>query len=523
MGRFFQNIKLDLRDLLVIALILACSLGGMWMLRESTPFGLGINTDSVYYVNGARNLLSGNGFYRDSGEEILKPITHFPPLFSILLAGVGLTGLDPLRGGRLVTILLYGGNILLFACLAWQLTRSRWLALAGAALMTFSSVNLQVYSWLMSEPLYICLLLLAFLCSGWYFKKGQYPAVCLLGLLVGLMYLTRYIGLSMLLTGLVLVWLIGGNRRKKLVHSGLFLLASLPLMILVMTRNYRLTGSTGNRNFIIHWAPFHKISDGIQAFWSWFLPGYDRSSSAALEWLLTGLFFGLLLAGLVVLIWKLLICFHRQACSPFEGLLFALGLHCYIYLGLVFATMNFFDATTVFDDRMLLPVYDIILLLILAFAGWGWNSGSRLQRILAAVAVLVGLGLAVPGAVTSVGELHQDGRGFIDKLRRESPTMQYIREHDISLFYTNQPPTVYILTGKAGYMVPSPIDSLTLQPRPSYRQDLAMMKGKIRQQDGLLIFFYEPGYETDSWYLDLTAGLEGIENLTDAIIWGRVE
>jgi hypothetical protein len=225
----------------------------------------------------------------------------------------------------------------------------------------------------------------------------------------------------------------------------------------------------------------------------------------------------------VVLIWKLLICFHRQACSPFEGLLFALGLHCYIYLGLVFATMNFFDATTVFDDRMLLPVYDIILLLILAFAGWGWNNGSRLQRILAAVAVLVGLGLAVPGAVTSVGELHQDGRGFIDKLRRESPTMQYIREHDISLFYTNQPPTVYILTGKAGYMVPSPIDSLTLQPRPSYRQDLAMMKGKIRQQDGLLIFFYEPGYETDSWYLDLTAGLEGIENLTDAIIWGRVE
>ena len=41
--------------ILAVGLILAISIGGMWLLRKATPFGMGINTDSVYYVNGARN------------------------------------------------------------------------------------------------------------------------------------------------------------------------------------------------------------------------------------------------------------------------------------------------------------------------------------------------------------------------------------------------------------------------------------------------------------------------------------
>ncbi len=53
--------------------------------------------------------------------------------------------------------------------------------------------------------------------------------------------------------------------------------------------------------------------------------------------------------------------------------------------------------------------------------------------------------------------------------------------------------------------------------------DLAEMKTKINQQDGLLIFFYERGYETDPWYLDLTEGLVPLENLPDGIIWGRLD
>jgi hypothetical protein len=512
-----------LNTILLAALVLLISIGGMWLLRKSTPFGLGLNTDGVYYVNGARNILAGNGFYRNSGEDVLKPITHFPPLFAYILSGVGLTGLDPLRGGRLVIILLYGIDTILFSWLVWKLTRSRWLVLLAAGVMAFSSVNLREYSWLMSEPLYICLLLVSFLIAADYFESRKSGLILVLGILSGLMYATRYVGLSMLLTWLVAICLFIPGWREKLRQAGLFLLTSLPFLLAVMVRNYLLTGSTGNRNFILHWAPFTKIAYGIQRFWGWFLPPDTQSFYAQLEWVFITLFFLLLLAALGVLAWRLLRVMRGQTCSPFENLLLMLGVHVVIYLASVYIAMNFFDATTVFDDRMLLPVYMIMVLFILVALEFIWKRGKPFIRLLVLTGSIAALVFAMVGASHTTMKLSQDGQGFIDRYRRESPTMQYVREHDMDLFYTNQPPTVYIQTGKTGYMVPSAVDSLTLQARDSYAHDLAEMKTKINAQDGFLVFFYELGYETDPWYLDLTEGLVPMENLPDGIIWGRLE
>ena len=53
----------------------------------------------------------------------------------------------------------------------------------------------------------------------------------------------------------------------------------------------------------------------------------------------------------------------RPEASP--NFLLALAIHVVIYLAGVLAAMNFFDATTVLDDRMLLPVYWITLLFML--------------------------------------------------------------------------------------------------------------------------------------------------------------
>jgi hypothetical protein len=508
---------------LAIGLILAFCLTGMWLLRVSTPFGLGLNTDSVYYVNGARNILAGNGFYRNSGEDILKPLTHFPPLFADVLSLVGLTGMDPLRGGRLVIILLYGVNSLLFAWLAWKLTRNCWLAVAGAFLMSFSSVNLRQYSWLMSEPLYLFLMLISILIAWEYFKGWKLWPVPVLGLLSGLMYLTRYVGLSLLVTWLTVFLLLTPGWRKKAVHAGLFLLTSLPFVIGIMARNYALTGSTGNRNFILHWAPFEKVATGIRNLWGWVLPTGTQMFYDQLEWVFIALFFILALFLLVVLVRHLLRVVRGETISRLKCTLLMLGLHVVIYLGSIYVAMNFFDATTVFDDRMLLPVYMITVLFVLEGIGIIWQRGRKDLRLSIAAGSLVILGFALAGAIKTGVMLSKDGQGFIDHYRRESATLQYIRDHATDLIYTNAPPTVYIQTGLSSYMVPSPIDSLTLQARASYEEDLAEMKTKINAQDGLLVFFYEPGYETNYWYLDLTAGLVPLENLPDGIIWGRVD
>jgi len=80
--------KLFLLALLIVAGI------GVWAIWYSSPYGFGLVNDSATYVEGATNLLAGNGYVRTSGGGELKPITHFPPLFSLLLAALGMAGFD---------------------------------------------------------------------------------------------------------------------------------------------------------------------------------------------------------------------------------------------------------------------------------------------------------------------------------------------------------------------------------------------------------------------------------------------
>ena len=79
-------------------------------LQASKPYGIGINSDSIAYIRAAENLLQGNGLGRVSGLGSFKPMTHWPPLYSLLLAGGHNLGADLYDSARLIGL---GLNILL--------------------------------------------------------------------------------------------------------------------------------------------------------------------------------------------------------------------------------------------------------------------------------------------------------------------------------------------------------------------------------------------------------------------------
>jgi hypothetical protein len=96
----------------LIGLLLISALGG-WCLKSATPYGLGLRTDSAQYINGARNLLAGDGYTRTSGGGELKSITHFPPMFSTLISLVSLSGINALWAARRVVIILFAAAVFL--------------------------------------------------------------------------------------------------------------------------------------------------------------------------------------------------------------------------------------------------------------------------------------------------------------------------------------------------------------------------------------------------------------------------
>ena len=96
---------------------------GAFLILAATPEGLGLSDDSIAYIAGARSLLAGDG-YREAWLESNQPVTHFPPVFSGTLALIGLTGIDPINGARLVNALLFGINAALLGLLGWRATKS---------------------------------------------------------------------------------------------------------------------------------------------------------------------------------------------------------------------------------------------------------------------------------------------------------------------------------------------------------------------------------------------------------------
>ncbi len=246
-----MTLRLNPRLVSFVTLGLLAALGTLLVLW-ATPEGLGLSDDSIAYIAGARSLLAGNG-YREAWLASNGPMTHFPPGFSSVLAFVGWFGLDPLRGARFVTALLFGLNTALLGILGWRMTKSLPAGLLLAALFLANDSLLRVHAMAMSEPLFIFLSLLAFWMFDLYFERDDHWLwLVSCGSFVGAAYLTRYAGLALVATFIVALLVLHDTWRKRLTSAGIFLASLLPWMVGWAVHNELVGGSLANRALIWH-------------------------------------------------------------------------------------------------------------------------------------------------------------------------------------------------------------------------------------------------------------------------------
>ncbi len=490
---------------------------GTFFILYATPQGLGLSDDSIAYIAGARSILSGNG-YHAIWLASNKPVTHFPPGFSSILALIGLSGLDPLRGTRFINSLLFGANTFLLGFIGWRMTKSQLAGILLALLFVFNASMFRVHAVAMSEPLYIFFSLAAFITFTQYFtpipsEKGVKDEGWLLltGILTALAYLTRYAGLALLATFIIALIILQDTWRKRLVSSATFIAGFIPLVLAWSIRNKLAANNATNRTLVYHPLTEENINTGIFNFAEFLAPIEAwRRVLMQIPNLVVIILFVIVIILLVWVAYKGLKKFFQPSSESPEILSFTSTLYIFGYLASIVSSMLLFDASTKFKLRINAPMYISLLIMLVFCLHWLWQKRAIYWRGLAAAITIFILALSAYGMFDSVTQLRKGGQGYASFVWFDSEAMAFLRDLPEGVgIYSNQPGPVYLYTNRSGYVLPDLIDPVTGLPREGYEEGAASLKQNVLAGNAVLALFKfgSESEDVQSIYVQLADGL----------------
>jgi 4-amino-4-deoxy-L-arabinose transferase-like glycosyltransferase len=238
-GHWRARLRSGDRSALLLA-ILAAALVLRIVVVVATPHFVPA-TDAAEYDQAAVSLARHGSFAPSVATFHGGPTAYHPPLFSIVLAAVYKvvgTGSEHVRwtSGRLLEALLGTLTVWLVALIAFRIWPGRRVGLTAAAIAAIYPPLMLVGSSLLSESLFIPLVLAAVWAALVYRDDRRLRWAVLAGVLVGLSALTRGNGFLLVIPVGFLVWT--GRRRRSWGAPLAVLLAAVVVLIPWTVRNY---------------------------------------------------------------------------------------------------------------------------------------------------------------------------------------------------------------------------------------------------------------------------------------------
>jgi len=450
-----------------------------------TAPGPGISPDSTVYIGAARNLLAGRGLTIGG-----TPVTHFPPLLSVLLALGGLVGPDPEVGARWLNTMLLGANVFLIGSAIRRTTGAVWTALLGSLITLVAGDIVDVHTWAWSEPLMLSCGLAGFLLLCGYFEDQRAWRLVVAAACLALAVLARYAAIPMIGTAILGVLLFRRARfRSRLWDALIFTLVSCGPLGLWLLRNWLVAGNSTDRHFFTHWITAKHFNSArlTCARWVYFGAGkltVDRQ--ATILWVALGVL--LLLVG--VLIWKTVRPNRDGAGEPLVPRLpWLLLIFVLSYFGFLVGSICFFDFNTPLDARILCPLHFALIAFTFCVLPAGCAT-SRWSRWAGIVLLIAGGWSVWPQAKrlqVTLAALHINGRGFASPKWRTCQFLDRIRAMPEIPIYMNEIAGTTYYTGRLIKSVPVRRNSVTDQPNAELTEQLQRMKDDLTSKQGILI------------------------------------
>jgi len=350
--------------LLVVILITFIAANLMF---QSLRFGVWAFSDSAAYISVARSLFNGQGL-GIPGPQGFVPLQHYPPLYPLVIWLFLLCGLEPLVGLTWFNLVLLIATVMIAGFFTFKLTKHTLLSISICLLVGVSPVMIKNFDGAMTEPLYICLSSLGMFLLAAYWQRPKLGTLIAAGIVTGLAGLLRYVGIALLGSGLIVIFLTSQSRKIRLTHLGIFLSLGAGLLMVWLIVTFNHTGMLAGRelafgdNLLRNLSLFRKNIMEVLVSWLPYtndIPSW-RLKSLAVYGILGS---GVGLVGLIV--WQ------GRKKKPISSvsisklaLLVSASISIVSYVFILLVTYLFTSITPDVNDRMLSPLFPALVVFL---------------------------------------------------------------------------------------------------------------------------------------------------------------
>ncbi|MFN7171469.1 MAG: hypothetical protein ACK4P3_01600 [Fimbriimonadaceae bacterium] len=404
--------------------------------------------DSVNYLAVARSVIEGRGLEMHDRS----PLVTWGPTTSLMYAAAAKTGIPLLNAPMAINLFCIGLTAFLFAFACYS--RAPWIPISLGALLVSAAIPsvavLYRHAW--SEPIFIslCIAVAALVRP---ILAGRSWALFVVGGVLGLLPLTRYVGILAIPVVLAVIWFFGQDTDKwskkwQLVIVGGISGSMLGLWIL---RNLVSTGTMfGDRN-----PPFHTVTSlfsKVQAEVDRLVPDvWGRGAGSAL--LIT-----LSLLAIAGTVWTVIYLKDKKEMRIDIGVMVAsFGIFATYIVFSVFAPL--FQNVEV-HTRYFATAWPL-LILSLAMMGIVWVQQiqqKEFQIMAASIPAVIFGALAIVSFAQYERHLASNTPEYLGGLWRDGESLsvlERLRDRAEETLFTNAPEALYAITGRAAAMLPS--------------------------------------------------------------------
>jgi hypothetical protein len=485
---------------------------GVWLC--TAPPGPGLDPDAASYLGAAVSLAHGGGYRVPvtpwPASDTTAPLAHFPPGYSTAIAVPVVFGLTATQGARVVNAVAAFAEI---AIAVWLVADAVGLiagVVLGVVLLVMHALVL-VHLSVLSEPLFLAFLVAVLVSMRRVVIAPDEKSLIIAALGGGVAaagaVLVRYAGVAAV--GALVLWVVVRPARLG-VRVRRAILAALPSILLLgawVLHASHTSGAHSIRSFGAYGGMGETLRMGLSTVVGWLVPLTSDDTLPGRPWL-----------ALVLVLVLAFTTIRGAACAPRPVAATAIRAAMLLALAYLFVLVGsrwFADPGIPFDERLLVPLFLLIVIAAGVAIPFWWEGAPRRARWIGAILLAAWVGASFRATEDDVSWALENGQDFAQQQWVQSPVLAWARANaPRQPLYTNWPPAVLFHLHRAARELPEIADSTDAEV-------LRAFVDSVRVRHGVILAFDQPS--PDFIGLDVLVrapGLRPIARFADGTVLG---